>query len=202
MNNLCQWIRSQIMRHDYSIRKFFTTLIKHEEVVVENNLQDKLRKEEYRNYHLVVATLIAAVTFQAGVNPPGGVWQENLRGCITPNHEAGRAIYASDPTAFYVFLAFNTLAFSSSMLLIICHTWTFPFFLEVVVAMISMGITYGASIFAITPKHMKTQSLLSIAAVPAIVRGVILIWNCANPKPEQKPEESVPEPKIRNRTEL
>lgn len=32
-----------------------------------------------RNILLVVVTLIAAVTFQAGVNPPGGVWQE--KGC-------------------------------------------------------------------------------------------------------------------------
>jgi hypothetical protein len=31
---------------------------------------------DVRNALLVVATLIAAVTFQAGVNPPGGVWQE------------------------------------------------------------------------------------------------------------------------------
>ena len=29
-----------------------------------------------RNALLVVATLIAAVTFQAGINPPDGVWHE------------------------------------------------------------------------------------------------------------------------------
>ncbi|KAF8032140.1 hypothetical protein BT93_D1152 [Corymbia citriodora subsp. variegata] len=154
------------MGHRYSIREFFITLFMH---------KGKDEHKKFRNYYLVVATLIAAVTFQAGVNPPGGVWQENLDVNGTNLHEAGRAIYSSDQTAFYVFLAFNTLAFSSSMLLIICLTWGFPFFLEVVVAMISMGITYGASIFAITPSDMESQSLLSIAAVPAIVRGTILI---------------------------
>ncbi|KAJ0113254.1 hypothetical protein Patl1_00082 [Pistacia atlantica] len=43
-----------------------------------------------RNVILIVVTLIAAVTFQAGVNPPGGVWQDDKSG-----HVPGRAIYAA-----------------------------------------------------------------------------------------------------------
>jgi hypothetical protein len=61
-----------------------------------------------RNVLLVVVALIAAVTFQAGVNPPGGVWQEGDR--------VGRAIYASQKRAFYVFLISNTLALSTCIL--------------------------------------------------------------------------------------
>ncbi|KAL3742675.1 hypothetical protein ACJRO7_018056, partial [Eucalyptus globulus] len=84
------------------------------------------------------------------------VWQENLNPPDPKLHEAGHAIYASNQTAFHVFIAFNRLAFSSSMLLIICLTWGFPFFLEVAVAIISTGITYGALIFMITPSDMES----------------------------------------------
>ena len=61
-----------------------------------------------RNVLLVVVALIAAVTFQAGVNPPGGVWQEG--------DHAGTAIYASQKRAFYVCLISNTLALSTCIL--------------------------------------------------------------------------------------
>ncbi|KAK9911124.1 hypothetical protein M0R45_035047 [Rubus argutus] len=49
---------------------------------------------DIRNVLLVVAALITAVTFQAGVNPPGGVWQDNN------GHTAGRAIYTNHKAPF------------------------------------------------------------------------------------------------------
>ncbi|PKI26381.1 hypothetical protein CRG98_048930, partial [Punica granatum] len=61
----------------------------------------------------------------AGVNPPGGVWQDNDKG-----HKAGQAIYASQEIAFYVFLVSNTLALSTSILVIVSLTYRFPFHFE------------------------------------------------------------------------
>ncbi|XWS35584.1 hypothetical protein CRYUN_Cryun20dG0009700 [Craigia yunnanensis] len=128
---------------------------------------------DVRNILLIVATLIAAVTFQAGVNPPGGVWQDNING-----HIAGRAIYASQPSAFYVFLISNTLALSASILVIISLTYRFPFHLEVIVATISMMVTYGSAIFAVTPKEsVKFRYVSAAAAVPFVIRCLIQMFH-------------------------
>ncbi|KAF8028978.1 hypothetical protein BT93_E1601 [Corymbia citriodora subsp. variegata] len=162
---------------------------------------------DLRNVLLIVAALITAATYQAVLQTPGGLWQDDSKsdstGCTnngTQSHKAGQAIlgttnpvsYILFLTAFYVFLSFNTLAFSSSMLLIICLTHGYPFFLEVVIAMVSMGVTYGASIFAITPRNiMKSRSLLATAAVPAIARAVILIYKYVQSKWLGEPEKKV-----------
>ncbi|PQP99757.1 uncharacterized protein Pyn_07110 [Prunus yedoensis var. nudiflora] len=71
-----------------------------------------------RNVLLVVAALITAVTFQPGVNPPGGVWQDG--------DHSGRAIYATQTGPFYVFLISNTLALSTAIFIIISLTHKFP----------------------------------------------------------------------------
>ncbi|MED6159345.1 hypothetical protein PIB30_041499 [Stylosanthes scabra] len=118
---------------------------------------------DIRNILLIIFTLVAAVTFQAGINPPGGVWQDGGK--------AGRAIYASQKPAYYVFLIFNTLAFSNSILVILSLTHKFPFNFEIWVATISMAVTYGSAVFAVTPgDSIRFRYVLITAAGPFVLR--------------------------------
>ncbi|XVE74133.1 hypothetical protein DITRI_Ditri11bG0174400 [Diplodiscus trichospermus] len=128
-------------------------------------------KADARDALLVVATLIAAVTFQAGVNPPGGVWQETK-----DEHTAGTAVLASDSQAYYVFLTLNTVAFSSAALVIMSLTHKIPFRFEVWVAAVSMIITYGSAIFAVTPDVRKFRLALILAAAPILMRCLIQLY--------------------------
>nr|POE97310.1 hypothetical protein CFP56_79513 [Quercus suber] len=126
---------------------------------------------EVRSILLIVATLIAAVTFQAGVNPPGGVWQDDEHG-----HKPGSAIYASQRDPFYVFLVFNTVALSTSVLVIMSLTYDFPFHLELFIAAASMLVTYGSAIFSVTPHEShKFRYVLTAAAFPFVLRVLIYI---------------------------
>ncbi|KAF8041276.1 hypothetical protein BT93_A0019 [Corymbia citriodora subsp. variegata] len=130
------------------------------------------RHERFRDTLLIIATLIAAVTFQAGVNPPGGIWQDNDNG-----HVAGRAIYASQRIAFYVFLVSNTFALSTSLLVIGCLTYRFPLHVQISVATVSMMVTYASAIFAVTPhESVRFRYVLISAALPVICQCIIQMW--------------------------
>ncbi|KAK4770399.1 hypothetical protein SAY87_030931 [Trapa incisa] len=136
-----------------------------------------------RNVLLIVAALIVAVTFQAGVNPPGGVWQENSN-----DHRAGQAIYAQRTESFYMaFLVCNTIALSTSIVVIISMTYKFPYFPEVWIATIVMFVTYGFAIFAVTPKSVKFRFVLIAGATPFLLRTVIHVYKVLNQ--QEQPRE-------------
>ncbi|XVF79731.1 hypothetical protein PTKIN_Ptkin15bG0013300 [Pterospermum kingtungense] len=151
--------------------------------------ENKDKPNDVRNVLLVVSTVIAAVTFQAGINPPGGVWQEDN---FIERHFAGRAIYASHAGAYYVFLISNTMAFSASALVIISLTHRFPFHLEILVATFSMMVTYASAIFAVTPRESVRFRYVVLAGFgPFIFRGFIRLSNKIFGQQKAQPEVTV-----------
>ncbi|KAL5799048.1 hypothetical protein ACOSQ2_003868 [Xanthoceras sorbifolium] len=141
---------------------------------------------DYRNNMLVVATLIVAVTFQTGINPPGGTWdgndeKGNETGIIPPvgawqnndekGHEAGKAILARLRFQYHVFLVLNTLAFSMSTQLILVLLYHKKLYFEVLVATISMVATYVVAVWSLSPqKDIKFRYVCIAALFPYLWR--------------------------------
>ncbi|KAK0580647.1 hypothetical protein LWI29_004625 [Acer saccharum] len=120
----------------------------------------------FKNNMLVVATLIVAVTFQTGINPPGGAWQETK-----DEHEAGKAIFASRKIPFHIFLILNTLAFSMSTQIILSLVYHRKLYFEVVVATVSMVATYDTAVWSLSPeKDVKFRYVCLAALFPYLWR--------------------------------
>ncbi|KAF3947290.1 hypothetical protein CMV_026557 [Castanea mollissima] len=89
----------------------------------------------------------------------------------------GRAIYAFQKQAYYVFLFSNTLALSTSVLVIMSLTYRFPFHLEVCFATASMLVTYASAVFAVTPDESFRFRYILIASLgPFALRCLIQIF--------------------------
>ncbi|KAK1414135.1 hypothetical protein QVD17_29876 [Tagetes erecta] len=140
------------------------------------NNDDWLDKK--RNTLMVVASLIATMAFQAGTNPPSGVWQEDST--VDPPHKAGTSVMVSNhPNLYHTFLVCNTVGFVSTLSIILLLISGLPFlrhrvFLWVLmvimwIATTSMSITYSVSIWVLTPKP-EAQPFKNV------VNGIMLVW--------------------------
>ncbi|KAI3968679.1 hypothetical protein MKX01_028829 [Papaver californicum] len=79
---------------------------------------------ETRNALMVVVVLIATITYQGGINPPGDVWHDhshdNNSSTITTN-----AVMVYEDLCFILFMVFNTVGFFTSLITISLLTMLF-----------------------------------------------------------------------------
>ncbi|XP_070040021.1 uncharacterized protein [Nicotiana tomentosiformis] len=109
------------------------------------------------------------MAFQAGMNPPGGVWQDNEEvdsqgNSIQMQHKAGEAY--SHPKSYRYFIRANSIAFVASLSTILLLISGLPFrkklymwALMVIMwlTVTSVALTYGISIYIVTPKKDREQ---------------------------------------------
>ncbi|KAH6782960.1 hypothetical protein C2S52_007919 [Perilla frutescens var. hirtella] len=144
-----------------------------------------------RDSIMVVAVLIATMAFQAGVTPPGGVWQEDK---IIEDMGVNRTVRVGEavmdyhhPNFFKNFMRCNAVAFVSSLTTILLLISGLPFrrpmFMWMLMVIMwltitSVAVTYAISIVVVTPDK---DSLIGVITLSILVWfGVLAILLVGN----------------------
>ncbi|KAL5795436.1 hypothetical protein ACOSQ2_000256 [Xanthoceras sorbifolium] len=152
-----------------------------------NNLVDyfKFKKGrdspgETRTALLVVAVLVATTTFQVGINPPGGLWQDsytpeqNNSTRMDKTHFAGRSISAFlNPVGFEIFILFNSIGFALSLHMIYILTFKFPFQFELQICIVAMFTTYNTAVANIIPDGIKIATIISMSIISVVTPFIV-----------------------------
>ncbi|KAL3497438.1 hypothetical protein ACH5RR_040170 [Cinchona calisaya] len=148
-----------------------------------------------RDALMVVASLIATMAFQAGVNPAGGVWQDDLTvdaqgNPVSNPHRAGEAVMAQNHPKYYrYFVRANTVAFVSSLSIILLLISGLPFrrafflwglMIIMWLTITAIALTYGISIVIVTPKADREQLSHVIETSVTVWCGVMALLLLGN----------------------
>uniref|UniRef100_A0A453PX47 PGG domain-containing protein n=1 Tax=Aegilops tauschii subsp. strangulata TaxID=200361 RepID=A0A453PX47_AEGTS len=80
-----------------------------------NEDEEEAKKHARRKYLMLLGILVASVAYQAGLEPPGGAWQNNDNG-----HEAGNPVMHDNRRPRYLaFFYSNSISFVASIVVII-----------------------------------------------------------------------------------
>ncbi|XP_050270145.1 ankyrin repeat-containing protein At5g02620-like [Quercus robur] len=157
-----------------------------ERPVVKHQHTDWLGRK--RSALMVVASLIATVAFQAGLTPPGGVWQDDLTvddngNPVKDPHIAGTAVMAYTDTIEYgQFMIFNTIAFLASLSIILLLVSGLPIkrrrWMWIQMAILWIAITAQVVTYFISLRHMspsKVQGMLREVTSISVLTWLVLI---------------------------
>ncbi|CAN6202444.1 unnamed protein product [Urochloa humidicola] len=135
---------------------------------------DKSKKREkwlneMRGWLIVVAVLVASVTYQAGLSPPGGFWQDSSD---SDGHIAGAPMLESNfPRRYAAFFYFNATAFLTSLAIIVLlmnesfyHSESKVVALEIFVVL-DMAMLMGAYLVGSTRTAIATVYTFVLAVV-------------------------------------
>nr|XP_016453260.1 PREDICTED: uncharacterized protein LOC107777687 [Nicotiana tabacum] len=147
---------------------------------------------------MIVASLIATMAFQAGLNPASGVWQDDLPGInVSPQHTvsssvttdnypagheakhtAGSSVMADKyPIGYQRYLIANTIGFMASMSVILLLISGLPLrkkglmwilMFIMWIAISATAYTYGMSISVFTPESQEEQ-LANVLAISVFI---------------------------------
>lgn len=123
---------------------------------------DNSKATQIRGGLMVVAVLVATATYNAGINPPGGVWSNT-----TESHMAGTVIM--EEGLFYVFQAFNATAFCASMGMIFV---LLPSGIFLLLLQYSLTACYMISMVIISPSDIGRRAFLLALIVISLVLGL------------------------------
>ncbi|KAK9670194.1 hypothetical protein RND81_13G184800 [Saponaria officinalis] len=120
---------------------------------------------DVRSTLLVIAILVATATYQVGISPPGGTWQDDDRG-----HVAGTSIMGSHDLGSYVLLVgFNSLGFNVSLYMIAILTSKFPLTIDLQVLLFSLYFTFNLTTIATSPGRSKVFAIVITSVLPTVV---------------------------------
>ncbi|RZC55404.1 hypothetical protein C5167_014258 [Papaver somniferum] len=137
------------------------------------------------NVLMVVASLIATMAFEAGLNPPGGIWQDNsvLKDHSgKPMHLAGTSILADNAIHIhFLYMISNTTGFLASLSIILLLISGLPlkkrFSIWILTAIMWVALTCTASTYFITLSSISARHLSKHGAPPVeVLKGWFITW--------------------------
>ncbi|RCV21307.1 hypothetical protein SETIT_4G129000v2 [Setaria italica] len=147
----------------------------------------------YRKYLMLLGVLAASVTYQAGLNPPGGVWQENSNG-----HAAGDPVMQDNRKHRYrAFFYSNSISFAASIVVIILlipkwlqqkyDWWLKVMNTMIVLDLVSLLVAYASG----STTEWEASGHIIALIVPALVLVAIYMLPSFNSNPPRSTESRV-----------
>ena len=129
------------------------------------------KESDVRTALLTVAVLMATATYQAGLSPPGGVWQDDhLHRNDTLIAPAGASVMGTrNKYVFYAFILFNSLGFYTSLYVIWFVTYGAPLGPEFQATVIAITATSTTSMDTIVPGGLGIVFSIIFLALPILI---------------------------------